>query len=99
MSTLEQLIADPSLLTFREMDQAHGRAKGAAFRAFKALGTMLREGHDFHCCDSRVDGEAFDLLQASGRLYPGTVNGVLLAPSAQTAIAAQLDAAGHSPSA
>ena len=99
MSALEQLIVDPSLMTFREMDRAHGRAKGEAFRAFKALGAVLVEGRDFHCCDSRQDGEAFNLLQASGRLYPGTVNGVLLAPPAQAAITARLQGSGHSPSA
>ena len=101
MDNLERHIADPSLLTFREIDRAHGRAKGEAFRAFKALAAQLVEGQDFHCCDRRVDGEAFDLLEASGRLYAGTVNGVLLAPSAQAAIAAQLQrtVAGHSPGA
>lgn len=101
MDNLERHIADPSLLTFRELDRAHGRTKGEAFRAFKALASQLVEGRDFYCCDRRVDGEAFDLLEASGRLYAGTVNGVLLAPSAQAAIAAhlQLGVAGHSPSA
>ena len=93
MSVLAQLIIDPTLLTFRELDRAHGRAKGEAFRAFKALSAVLREGQDFHCCDSRIDGEEFDQLAASGRLYPGTVNGVLLAPSAQAAIVLRLDAA------
>jgi hypothetical protein len=91
MPDLAQLIVDTRLLTFREMDQRHGRAKGDAFRAFKALAAQLVEGQDFHCCDSRLDGEEFDLLEASKRLYPGTVNGVLLAPSAQAAIAARLE--------
>lgn len=99
MTALAQLITHPGFKTFRELDQLHGRAKGDAFRAFKALGAQLREGQDFHCCDRRVDGEEFDLLAASGRLYPGTVNGVLLAPSAQTAIAARFAAGDHSPSA
>jgi len=93
MSELAQLIVDPTLLTFRELDRRHGRAKGDAFRAFKALGPTLIEGRDFYCCDSRIDGEEFDLLEASKRLYPGTVNGVLLAPSAQAAIAARFDLA------
>ena len=101
MDNLERHIADPSLLTFRELDRAHGRAKGEAFRAFKAIAGQLVEGQDFYCCDRRVDGEAFDLLETSGRLYAGTVNGVLLAPSAQAAIAAQLQRTmgGHSPGA
>ncbi|MCC6709056.1 MAG: hypothetical protein IT492_15980 [Gammaproteobacteria bacterium] len=93
-----QWINDAELATFREMDRRHGRAKGDAFRAFKALAERLVEGRDFHCCDRREDGEAFDLLAASGRLYPGTVNGVLLTPAAQRAIAALFEA-GHSPSA
>ncbi len=99
MTSLECLITDPSFMTFRELDHAHGCSKGAAFRAFKALGESLIEGQDFHCCDRRIDGEAFDLLEASGRLYRGTVNGVLLAPSAQAAIAAILNSDGHSPGA
>ena len=99
MASLEQLIADTSFMTFREVDARHGCSKGEAFRAFKALGARLIEGQDFHCCDRRVDGEAFDVLEASGRLYRGTVNGVLLAPSAQAEIAAHLAGAGHSPSA
>lgn len=88
MTPLTDFIHDRQFATFREMDQRHGRAKGDAFRAFKALGASLAEGQDFHCCDRRVDGEAFDLLAASGRLYPGTVNGVLLGARAQAAIAA-----------
>ena len=90
MTSLTDFIHDPRFATFRELDARHGRAKGDAFRAFKALGTRLTEGQDFHCCDRRVDGEEFDLLEASGRLYPGTVNGVLLGPRAQSAIAALL---------
>lgn len=99
MPSLEQLLADPHFKTFREMDSQHGRAKGDAFRAFKALSSQLVEGRDFHCCDRRVDGEAFDVLEASGRVYRGTVNGVLLAPRAQAAIAARFQAGGHSPAA
>ncbi len=93
MSALKQFITDPAFMTFRELDRAQGRAKGEAFRAFKALAAALIEGQDFHCCDARVDGEEFDLLEASGRLYRGTINGVLLAPSAQAAIALRLNSA------
>lgn len=99
MRSLESLLSDPSFKTFRELDHRHACSKGMAFRAFKALGATLVEGQDFHCCDRRSDGDAFAVLEASGRLYRGTVNGVLLAPSAQAAIAARLDNAGHSPSA
>lgn len=98
MSAAPHFIDDPAYATFREMDSRHGRAKGDAFRAFKALGASLVEGRDFHCCDRRVDGERFDLLEASGRLYRGTVNGVLLGPAAQAAIAAMFEG-DHSPSA
>lgn len=99
MRSLECVISDLSFKTFREMDRIHACSKGAAFRAFKALGATLVEGQDFHCCDRRFDGEAFDALEASGRVYRGTVNGVLLAPSAQAAIGALLNSAGHSPGA
>ena len=99
MRSLECILSDPSFKTFREMDGVFACSKGAAFRAFKALGATLVEGQHFHCCDQRIDGEAFDALEASGRLYRGTVNGVLLAPAAQAAIAALLNSAGHSPGA
>ena len=90
MPDLVALVHDPAHATFRELDLRHGAAKGSAFRAFKALGARLVEGRDFHCCDSRDDELLFEVLYASGRLYPGTVNGVLLAPAAQAAIAALL---------
>ena len=90
MIELANIVHDPAYRTFRELDEAHGRARGTAFRAFKALGARLVEGRDFHCCDSRVDELLFQVLHDSGRLHPGTVNGVLLGPAAQAAIAALL---------
>ncbi|MGE0862121.1 MAG: hypothetical protein AB7I01_07785 [Gammaproteobacteria bacterium] len=87
---LVAIVHDPAHASFRELDERLGRPKGSAFRAFKALGAALVEGRDFHCCDSRVDELLFQVLYDSGRLYPGTVNGVLLGADAQAAIAARL---------
>lgn len=90
VNELVAIVHDPTHASFRELDERLGRPKGSAFRAFKALGATLVEGRDFHCCDSRVDELLFQVLYDSGRLYPGTVNGVLLGPGAQAAIAARL---------
>ena len=91
VNTLARLIDDPGFKTFKELDLVHGLPKGSAFRAFKSLAGRLVEGQDFHCCDARVEGEAYDQLLASGRVYAGTVNGVLLGPAAQAAIALLLE--------
>ncbi len=86
MSDLSRLPDDPALRSFAELDRAAGLPKGAHFRAFKALGAALQEGVHFYCCDSREVPEIFARLLASGRLYPGTVNAVLLAPAGQSAL-------------
>ena len=90
VNALGRLVDDPGFKTFKELDLAHGLPKGSAFRAFKCLADSLVEGRDFYCCDVRLEGDAYDQLSASGRVYAGTVNGVLLAPAAQAAIALRL---------
>lgn len=64
--------------TLREIDAATTRAKGAAFRAFKARLPRLVEGRDFVALDHRRDGPLAARLHAEMRLYPSTVNPVLL---------------------
>lgn len=86
MPELSLLPDDPDLRSFAELDRAANLPKGAHFRAFKRLAGQLREGMDFFCCDSREAPAVFARLVASGRVYPGTVNAVLLSPAGQAAL-------------
>jgi hypothetical protein len=62
--------------SLREIDEALGKAKGSAFRAFKSL--PLREGVDFCVLHPDCDGLAFTAVQATGRLYPGALRAILV---------------------
>jgi hypothetical protein len=77
-------------MTFKELDVACGVVKGSAFRAFKALAHELIEGVDFHCHDARQTAEEYGVLLRAGRIYPASVNAVLLEHRAQVLIAARL---------
>ncbi len=69
------------LLSFREIDTRHGLTKGGAFRAFKALGERLIEGEHFIYLDAAGHAAEIESLRQAGRLYPTTVNAVLLTAS------------------
>ena len=86
MLDLSRVPDDPALRSFAELDRAAGQPKGTHFRAFKRLGAALQEGVHFFCCDSREAPEIFARLLAGGRLYPGTVNAVLIGPAGQAAL-------------
>lgn len=86
MSDVTSLLNDPALRSFAELDRAAGVPKGTHFRRFKRLADRLEEGLHFHCCDSRETPAAFAALMAGGRLYPGTVNAVLLTAAGQAAL-------------
>ena len=90
MHAPDEIVGDPDFVSFREIDESLGLAKGHAFRAFKQLVGAWTEGVEFVCCDQREHPAAHALLAQRGRLYPGTVNAVLLAPSARAAIIALL---------
>ncbi len=64
--------------TFRELDEATGQPKGAAFRAFKRLEPGLREGQDFLLLRPEHDDTRIDELRAQERIYRNSVNIVLL---------------------
>jgi hypothetical protein len=90
MPTPVDLLKDLSPRTFAELDRSAGFAKGSAFRAFKASTSLLLEGRDFYCCDSRIDSKQFAEWTASGRFYKGTINAVLLTDSGQAVVLARL---------
>ncbi|MFT4047000.1 MAG: hypothetical protein QM661_09925 [Solimonas sp.] len=79
-------------LTLRELDRSAGREKGAAFRAFKRLSAGYREGVDFVVLSPDDAAATIDALRASGRIYAGSVNVVLLAAGFAETIAASLEA-------
>ena len=81
------IIGDPTLRTFKEIDRAHGLPKGTAFRLFKRLEPGWVEGKHYWCCDSRAAPAAFAELRGRGRIYPATVNAVLLGDAACCAVA------------
>lgn len=68
----------PEGLSFKEIDQLYGSPKGTAFRAFKRLESRLSEGEHFHYLDARTRRDEIDALRRTGRIYPTTVNAVLL---------------------
>jgi len=68
--------------TFRELDQRLGTVKGTAFRAFKRLLGELREGSDFLRLDAVADADQIAELHKLARIYPSSVNVVLLFGSA-----------------
>lgn len=78
------------LHTFREIDQALGREKGAAFRAFKRLEPALVETRDFHLLRAGRDAALLDALHEADRVYPASINVVLLEPAAARQVTERL---------
>lgn len=76
--------------SMRELDEATGLAKGAAFRAFKALLGELREGEDFIVLDHRTDAGLAASRMMQDRLYRSSVAAVLLSPSAAARVQATM---------
>ncbi|WP_043113446.1 hypothetical protein [Solimonas soli] len=79
--------------SFRELDAAAGRDKGAAFRVFKALRPHYREGVDYVVLEHAADAAAIAALRQAGRIYASSVNVVLAGPALAAAIAGALRAA------
>lgn len=77
----------------RELDEAAGLPKGAAFRAFKALLGGLIEGTDFIVLDHQTAQALAARLIAEGRLYCSSVNPVLLAPACAVRVRDAMQAA------
>lgn len=72
---------DSDFVTLRELDTALARPKGSSFRAFKQLLPELQEHRDFRVLNPREHPQALAQLRRQGRLYPGSVNAILLAPA------------------
>ncbi|HSW13161.1 MAG TPA: hypothetical protein VLI06_10005 [Solimonas sp.] len=67
-----------SWASFRELDQRTGLPKGSAFRAFKRREPQLQEGQDFRLLRPGRDDAEIDALRQARRVYPNSVNIVLL---------------------
>ena len=84
-------IADsPPTHTFRDIDRALGLTKGRAFRAFKAIRHRLREGSDFVVLHHRDDAALIAELRRQDRIYPASVNVVLMSDDTRRRVAEQL---------
>ena len=76
--------------TLRELDIASGAVKGSAFRAFKALLEQLGEGTDYHVLNPERDAALLEHLRSTGRIYPSSINVVLLEALAADKVAAAI---------
>ncbi len=79
-------------LSLRELDEAAGLTKGAAFRTFKALLGDFAEGQDFVVLDPQTAQALAARLIAEGRLYRSSIKPVLLAPAAAARVRAAMSA-------
>lgn len=77
-------------LSLREIDNAAGAAKGAAFRAFKVLEGTFDEGRDYAVLHADRDREAISQLRVRERIYASSINVLLLSPDAAARVAAAL---------
>lgn len=72
----------PGRVTLRELDERLARPKGTSFRAFKRLLPELTEGTDYWVLNPRQHAPGLARLREQGRLYPSTVNAILLSQAA-----------------
>ncbi|MEA5445845.1 hypothetical protein VCB98_08445 [Gammaproteobacteria bacterium AB-CW1] len=81
---------NPQWLSFRELDEAEHCPKGTAFRAFKRLGEALTEDRDFLLLRAQSHGPDIESLRAQGRIYPASMNVVLLSREAAERVRADM---------
>ena len=74
-------------LTLRELDQRQGLAKGTTFRSFRKLEPRLVEGRDYRVLHASRDAGEITALRQGGRIYPSSVNVVLLSAALAARIA------------
>jgi hypothetical protein len=74
--------AASGLVTLRELDERLARPKGTSFRAFKRLLPELAEDTDYWVLNPREHAPALARLREQGRLYPSSVNAILLSRAA-----------------
>lgn len=77
--------------SLKEIDEQRGATKGTAFRAFKQLEQGFDEGRDFYYLHHQDDAAELETLRSRGRVYPSTVNTVLLTESGHAALMDYLD--------
>jgi hypothetical protein len=69
---------DPAGHSFREIDAALGLPKGSSFRAFRRMESELVEGRDFVLLHRQRHAPLIEGLREQGRIYPGSINVVLV---------------------
>ena len=72
--------------SFRELDEKWKTRKGTVFLAFKRALPSLREGIDFIYLSHEQHASEIEQLRATERIYANSINAVLLAPEAITAL-------------
>lgn len=65
-------------LSFRQVDELNRLTKGSAFRLFKRFQAEMAEGNDYFYLDGAGHAGFIDALRRDGRIYPATVNLVLI---------------------
>ena len=83
-------IIDQGWRSLLELDREAGLTKGSAFRAFRRIEADWQEPRDYRVLHHQTDRPMIDELRDSGRIYPSTVNLVLLCPALSTAVLAQM---------
>ena len=75
-----------SWLTLREIDQRRRAPKGTAFRAFKRLEPIWREGREYRVLHAERDAAEIEALRAAGRVYATSRTIILLSADAASRI-------------
>ncbi|NJN48469.1 MAG: hypothetical protein HC808_20635 [Candidatus Competibacteraceae bacterium] len=81
-------------LTFKEIDSLHHRPKGTAFRVFKRLAEQLREDEHYLYLPADSRRAEIEALRQLGRIYPSTINVVLLTEVGYQLLKQRLESTG-----
>ncbi|SDU29354.1 hypothetical protein [Halopseudomonas salegens] len=65
-------------LSFRQIDDMNGLAKGTAFRLFKRCRDQLEEGRDYYYLPDASHGDFIESLKVAGSIYLTTRHLVLV---------------------
>lgn len=77
-------------ITLREIDRRMGLPKGSAFRAFKRIEHQFTEGADYRLLRPGEHHQSIENLRVAGRIYPSSMNVVLLTPETAAKVLAEL---------
>ena len=75
------LFAGVEVLSLRQLDELNKQPKGSTFRWFKACGSELVEGRDYHYLAADEHAELIEQLKQAGQIYASTRHLVLLTRS------------------